>query len=66
MTTVRARRVYEAPDAADGRRVLVGRLWPRGPAKAAAGPVTLLTAPRDLEHSQAADLAKRLRRSYRG
>jgi uncharacterized protein YeaO (DUF488 family) len=36
MTTVRARRVYEAPDAADGRRVLVDRLWPRGLAKAAA------------------------------
>ena len=114
--TVRARRVYEAPDTADGRRVLVDRLWPRGLAKAAAhidewlkaiapsdelrswyghdpakfaefrrrygdelrdperaaalahlrelaaaGPVTLLTATRDLEHSQAADLAERLR-----
>ena len=114
--TVRARRVYEAPDPADGRRVLVDRLWPRGLAKAAghidewlkavapsdelrrwyghdpakfaefhrrygdelhdperaaafahlrelaaAGPVTLLTATRDLEHSQAADLAERLR-----
>ena len=31
--TVRARRVYEAPDAADGRRVLVDRLWPRGVSK---------------------------------
>src|SRR5580700_7361811 len=110
MTTVRARRVYEAPDAADGRRLLVDRLWPRGLAKAAAhidewlkaiapsdelrvwyghdpakfqefhrrygagrgdpdgagrlaprgdlaaaGRVTLLTATRDLEHSQAAN-----------
>ena len=27
---VRMRRVYEAPDPADGRRVLVDRLWPRG------------------------------------
>ena len=36
MTTVRARRVYEAPEAADGKRVLVDRLWPRGLAKAAA------------------------------
>ena len=116
MTTVRARRVYEAPEAADGKRVLVDRLWPRGLAKAAAhldewlkavapsnelrrwyghdpakweefrrrygaelreperaaalahlrelaaaGPVTLLTATRDLEHSEAADLAERLR-----
>ena len=91
--TVRARRVYEAPEPADGRRVLVDRLWPRGLAKAAAhidewlkavapsdelrdperaaalahlrelaaaGPVTLLTATRDLEHSEAADLAERL------
>ncbi|MFZ0756482.1 MAG: DUF488 family protein [Trebonia sp.] len=30
---------------------------------AAAGPVTLLTATRDLEHSQAADLAERLQQS---
>ena len=113
---VRARRVYEEPDASDGTRVLVDRLWPRGLAKAAArldewlkviapsdqlrrwyghdpakfaefqrrygdelrdperaaalghlrelaaaGPVTLLTATRDLEHSEAADLAERLR-----
>lgn len=28
--TVRVRRVYDAPDAADGRRVLVDRIWPRG------------------------------------
>jgi len=115
MTTVRARRAYEEPDASDGKRVLVDRLWPRGlskaaahfdewlkaiapsdelrrwyghdPAKfeefqhrygdelrdperaaalehlrelAAAGPVTLLTATRDLAHSEAADLAERL------
>ena len=112
---VRARRVYEEPDASDGKRVLVDRLWPRGlskaaahldewlkaiapsdelrrwyghdPAKfeefqrrygdelrdperaaalehlrelAAAGPVTLLTATRDLAHSEAADLMERL------
>jgi uncharacterized protein YeaO (DUF488 family) len=30
---VRLRRVYEAPDPSDGRRVLVDRLWPRGLAK---------------------------------
>jgi uncharacterized protein YeaO (DUF488 family) len=118
---VRARRVYEAPDAADGRRVLVDRLWPRGLAKvaahidewlkavapsdelrrwyghdpakfeefrrrygeelrdperaealahlreqAAAGPVTLLTATRDLEHSEATDLVERLRQGEGG
>jgi uncharacterized protein YeaO (DUF488 family) len=116
MPQVRARRVYDEPDAPDGRRVLVDRLWPRGLAKgaarvdewltviapsdelrrwyghdpakfdefrrgygselreperaealshlrelAASGPVTLLTATRVLEHSQAADLAERLR-----
>ncbi|MFJ3924911.1 DUF488 domain-containing protein [Streptomyces sp. NPDC090022] len=34
---IRLRRVYEAPDpVADGVRVLVDRLWPRGLAKAAA------------------------------
>lgn len=33
---VRTKRVYERPDPADGRRVLVDRLWPRGLSKAAA------------------------------
>jgi uncharacterized protein YeaO (DUF488 family) len=33
---IRVRRVYEAPDAADGCRVLVDRLWPRGLAKSGA------------------------------
>ncbi|HET9382649.1 MAG TPA: DUF488 family protein [Streptomyces sp.] len=33
---VRVRRVYEAPESADGVRVLVDRLWPRGRAKDAA------------------------------
>ncbi|MGK5638115.1 DUF488 domain-containing protein [Streptomyces sp. URMC 126] len=33
-THVRVRRVYDPPDAADGTRVLVDRLWPRGLAKA--------------------------------
>jgi uncharacterized protein YeaO (DUF488 family) len=116
-TTVRVRRVYDPPDPADGHRVLVDRLWPRGLAKSAAavdewlravapsdelrrwygheadkfaafgqryaaelqaperaaalahlrelassGPLTLLTATRDVEHSQAAVLAARLRR----
>ncbi|RFU83200.1 DUF488 family protein [Streptomyces triticagri] len=31
---VRVRRVYEAPSADDGTRVLVDRLWPRGLSKA--------------------------------
>jgi uncharacterized protein YeaO (DUF488 family) len=114
---IRVRRVYDEPSAADGARVLVDRVWPRGlrkdaaelddwakdvapsadlrkwyghdPAKfgefrrrylseltgsapraalgrlralAAAGrPLTLLTATRDVEHSQAAVLARLLR-----
>ena len=112
---VRVRRVYDEPSAADGARVLVDRVWPRGlrkdaiqlddwakdvapstglrtwyghdPAKfeefrqrylneltgsaqraalgrlralAARGPLTLLTATRDLDHSQAAVLARLL------
>jgi uncharacterized protein YeaO (DUF488 family) len=115
-TAVRVRRVYDPPSPADGHRVLVDRLWPRGLAKSAAavdewlravapsdalrrwyghdpgkftefrkryetelrepgaaealaglrelarsGPLTLLTATRDVEHSQAAVLAARLR-----
>jgi uncharacterized protein YeaO (DUF488 family) len=31
--TIRIKRVYEPPDAGDGRRVLVDRLWPRGLSK---------------------------------
>ena len=116
---VRVRRVYDEPSAADGTRVLVDRVWPRGlrkdalrlddwakdvapsadlrkwyghdPAKfdefrqrylgelagsaqraalarlralAAPGrPLTLLTATRDVEHSQAAVLARLLNQS---
>jgi uncharacterized protein YeaO (DUF488 family) len=111
-TAVRVRRVYDQPGPADGYRVLVDRLWPRGLSKDAAavdewlrdvapsgelrrwygheagkfaafrqryeaelqapagagalahlrelagsGPLTLLTATRDVEHSQAAVLA---------
>jgi len=115
---IRVRRVYDAPSAEDGMRVLVDRLWPRGlrkdaarldywakdvapsaelrtwyrhdPAKfgefrdrytaelaapdrqsalarlralAAEGPVTLLTATRELSLSQAAVLAESLRKT---
>ena len=112
---VRVRRVYDPPEPADGHRVLVDRLWPRGVAKSAvhdwdkavapstelrrwyshedakfaefqerylaelqapepaaalahlsdlarSGPLTLLTATKDVEHSQAAVLAEQLRR----
>ena len=30
MTKVRIKRAYEVPDAEDGERILVDRLWPRG------------------------------------
>jgi uncharacterized protein YeaO (DUF488 family) len=33
---IRVKRVYERPDPADGTRILVDRLWPRGLAKASA------------------------------
>ncbi len=116
---VRLRRVYDPPEPADGCRVLVDRLWPRGLAKSAAavdewlsavapsgelrrwyghqpgkfgtfrhrygqelrspegsgaldhlrhlaraGPLTLLTATRDIEHSHAAVLAEWLRSTH--
>ena len=116
MSEIRVRRVYDAPSPADGARVLVDRIWPRGLRKdaarltewakdaapstelrqwyghdpekfqefrrrfldelsgrpqraelgklralAAAGPVTLLTATRDVDISQAAVLAEVLR-----
>ncbi len=32
-TNVRVRRIYDAPSADDGKRVLVDRLWPRGVSK---------------------------------
>lgn len=35
--SIQVRRVYEAPGSADGFRVLVDRLWPRGMSKEAAG-----------------------------
>jgi uncharacterized protein YeaO (DUF488 family) len=116
MLQIRVRRVYDAPSPADGARVLVDRIWPRGLRKdaarltewakdaapstelrqwyghdpekfqefrrrfldelsgrpqraelgklralAAASPVTLLTATRDVDISQAAVLAQVLR-----
>lgn len=112
---IRVRRVYEDPEAADGARILVDRLWPRGLRKEAAaldswprdvapsaelrtwyghdpakfdefrrryiaelasspaqqalgqlralssqGPLTLLTATKDVQHSQATVLAELL------
>lgn len=36
MNEILIKRVYEAPAATDGKRILVDRLWPRGLSKAAA------------------------------
>ncbi|HEU4966090.1 MAG TPA: DUF488 domain-containing protein [Candidatus Saccharimonadales bacterium] len=36
MTTVTIKRVYDKPEAQDGKRILVDRLWPRGLSKAKA------------------------------
>ena len=33
---IRCKRIYDAPDPADGRRVLVDRIWPRGVTREAA------------------------------
>ena len=33
MTTVAIKRVYDEPEAQDGKRILVDRLWPRGLSK---------------------------------
>ena len=33
---IRCKRIYEAPDPKDGRRVLVDRIWPRGVTRGAA------------------------------
>jgi len=33
MGTIRTKRVYGTPEAADGRRILVDRVWPRGMTK---------------------------------
>jgi uncharacterized protein YeaO (DUF488 family) len=35
--SIKLKRAYEPPDAADGTRILVDRLWPRGVKKSAAG-----------------------------
>ncbi|WP_460521996.1 DUF488 domain-containing protein [Humibacter antri] len=32
-STVRVRRIYDPPEADDGKRILVDRLWPRGMSK---------------------------------
>jgi uncharacterized protein YeaO (DUF488 family) len=63
---IRVGRIYEDIDPDEGQRVLVDRIWPRGIRKdelrklTRRGVVTLVTATRDLDGSQAAVLAKLL------
>ncbi|MFC7303970.1 DUF488 domain-containing protein [Streptomyces monticola] len=65
---VRVRRVYEAPSADDGVRVLVDRLWPRGLSKADAHvdewpkDLTPSTELRRWYHSDAGDYDEFVRR----
>lgn len=33
MSPIRVKRIYEMPESADGKRILVDRLWPRGVTK---------------------------------
>jgi uncharacterized protein YeaO (DUF488 family) len=58
--SVKLKRAYEKPAAADGTRVLVDRLWPRGiktlgelRTLARGGSVTLIYAARDQDHNEA-------------
>ncbi|MDW4905386.1 DUF488 family protein [Streptomyces sp. ADMS] len=70
--TFRVRRVHEAPEPADGVRVLVDRLWPRGLSKDAARidewpkALTPSTELRRWYHAQedAADAYEEFRRRY--
>ncbi len=67
---IQAKRVYEAPAAKDGYRVLIDRLWPRGLSKASAkvdlwlkdGVVTLLFGAKDARHCNAAVLLELLKK----
>jgi uncharacterized protein YeaO (DUF488 family) len=52
---VKVKRVYDAPQASDGMRVLVDRLWPRDLLEGLRGngPLTLLYGSRDTKHNHA-------------
>ncbi|MGV9837022.1 DUF488 domain-containing protein [Nocardia niigatensis] len=67
----RVKRVYDDPDAADGRRVLVDRLWPRGISKQQAAmdewakDVTLSNEPRKWYHAAPETRRSEFERKYR-
>ena len=56
MSTVRLKRIYDPPEKADGARVLIDRLWPRGLPRATA---TIFFAAHDVEHNNAMVVALR-------
>jgi uncharacterized protein YeaO (DUF488 family) len=58
------KRVYEPASAADGYRVLIDRLWPRGVRKADARIDEWAHDRRDSAHSNAAVLSSILRRGF--
>jgi uncharacterized protein YeaO (DUF488 family) len=76
MVDVRLKRAYEPAVPADGYRVLIDRLWPRGVSRERAkrprlaalrrrardGTLTLVYSARDAEHNDAVVLAEVLRR----
>jgi len=61
---IQIKRIYDDPDAADGFRALVDRLWPRGISKqrAAQQRVTLLYAAHDARRNHAVVLRDLLRK----
>ena len=60
---VRLKRAYEPAAPADGYRVLIDRLWPRGVSRRAReGTLTLVYSAHDAEHNDAVVLAEVLRR----
>jgi uncharacterized protein YeaO (DUF488 family) len=61
---IQIKRIYDEPDAADGFRALVDRLWPRGISKqrAAQQRVTLLYAAHDPRRNHAVVLRDVLRK----
>lgn len=49
MSSIKIKRIYEAPDKSDGYRILVDRLWPRGIKR---NMLTLMNGVKMLRHHQ--------------
>jgi uncharacterized protein YeaO (DUF488 family) len=59
---IRLKRAYEPAAPADGYRILIDRLWPRGFSRHQARLLTLVYSAHDTEHNDAVVLAEVLRR----